>query len=56
MPGAVTSGLMMSGATVSGPRDENSVIDGAGRKVVRRGRPESVRTLMRAVGFDADAM
>ena len=29
MPGAVTSGLMMSSATGSGPREENSVIDGA---------------------------
>src|SRR3990170_1851383 len=35
MPGAVTSGLMMSSATGSGPRDENDVSDGAGSKVPR---------------------
>src|SRR5919108_5460576 len=29
MPGAVISGLMMSSATGSGPREEKSVIDGA---------------------------
>ncbi len=53
IPGAVTSGLMMSGAIESGPRDEKIVIDGAERNVVLRGRPASVRTLMRAVGFEA---
>jgi hypothetical protein len=42
---------MMSGATAFGPRDEKIVIDGAVRQVVRRGRPPSVRTLMRAVGL-----
>src|ERR671922_606973 len=55
-PGAVTSGLMMSGATAFGPRDEKIVIDGAVRHVVRRGRPPSLRTLMRAVGFALAAM
>ena len=44
---------MMSGAIESGPRDEKIVIDGAERNVFLRGRPASVRTLMRAVGFEA---
>src|SRR5687768_15060599 len=34
MPGAVMSGLMMSSATGSGPREEKSVIDGALAHVV----------------------
>ncbi len=51
MPGAVMSGLMMSGASRFGPRDENLVIDGAeGHDVV------VFCTTSRAVGSAAVAM
>ena len=49
-PGAVTSGLMMSSATGSGPRDENSVMLGAARHLVFQ------PVLISALGLAVEAM
>src|SRR5687767_13647995 len=46
-PGAVTSGLITSGATAFGPREEKIVKVGACGHVDFRGRPELVRAVIR---------